>query len=270
MDVYLEEYSSDNAVRRYTSRTAGRGIDYLLKHDYADVYLTAVSTMLQVPHKTPLRLLEFGCGGGMNIITLIPLLQRNGWIVERAYGTDFSETLIKAANQEAHASLTPNQCAALSFSVARNEHLVEDLATETRMTRRDLRAYFHLIIGVNTFRYCHRLGKQRECACDIAELLSPGGLCINIDMNRTFPAFKSKLRNRSNPATIETYLPTLAEYTTPFADADLEVLKSENFCWVPHSAGPALVTACRLATPVLDLVAKPFAMRSLVISRKRM
>jgi len=269
MDVYLAEYSSEDAVRRYTSRTAGRGIDYLLKHDYATVYVTAMNKMLRVPRDTPLRVLEFGCGGGMNIITLVPLLERNGWVIERAYGTDFSDTLIRAANREAQASLTQAQCSKFRFTVARNEQLANDLAAGSAMSRNDIAGYFHVIVGVNTFRYCHRLGKQRECAHDVAELLAPGGLCINIDMNRAFPAFKSKLRNRSKPATIETYLPTLREYTVPFEEAGLEVLKSENFCWVPHSAGPALVTACRLAAPVLDLVAKPFAMRSLVISRKR-
>src|ERR1044071_7973694 len=64
MDVYLEEYSADTAIARYTSRTAGYGISYLLKNDYAKVYLSGVREFLNVPAETPLRLLEFGCGGG--------------------------------------------------------------------------------------------------------------------------------------------------------------------------------------------------------------
>ena len=268
MNVYLTEYSSEDAIRRYTSGTAGHGIDYLLKHDYANVYLRSMNGMISVPRHTPLRLLEFGCGGGMNIITLIPLLMREGWMIERALGTDFSESLIQAARREAQVSLAREQRQILSFSVARNEHLADDLASGAKIQRRTLVGYFHLIVGVNTFRYCHRLGKERECARDIAEMLTPGGLCINIDMNRAFPAFKSKFRRRGNTPRIETYLPTLEEYVTPFEHAGLEVIRSENFCWIPHSAGPALLTICRRLTPLLDLIAKPWAMRSLVVSRK--
>ena len=58
MDVYLNEYSSDDAIRKYTSRTAGYGISYLLENDYAEVYLTAIDQYLKVPAKTPLKLLE--------------------------------------------------------------------------------------------------------------------------------------------------------------------------------------------------------------------
>ena len=269
MDVYLEEYSSADAIRRYTSRTAGRGIDYLLKHDYANVYVRAVNDMLSVAPHTPFRILEFGCGAGMNLITMIPLLEGQGWSIERAYGTDFSDRLIEAANREARASLAPEQLQKLSFSVARNEHLADDVASGAKIPRKALVGYFHIILGVNTFRYCHRLGKQHECARDISEMLAPGGLCINIDMNRAFPAFKSKFRRRKRTTPLETYLPTLGEYTEAFESAGLDVLKSENFCWIPHSAGPALVTVCRRLTPVLDLIAKPWAMRSLVIARKK-
>jgi 2-polyprenyl-3-methyl-5-hydroxy-6-metoxy-1,4-benzoquinol methylase len=269
MDVYLEEYSSADAIRRYSSHTAGRGIDYLLKHDYANVYLRAVNEMLSVSRHTPLRLLEFGCGAGMNIITLMPLLAKNGWVIERAYGTDFSDGLIEAANREAQASLAREQRRKLSFSVARNEHLADDVASGTKIPRHALAGYFHIILGVNTFRYCHRLGKQRECARDIAEMLAPGGLCINIDMNRAFPAFKSKFRRRKTTTPLETYLPTLDEYTDTFDGAGLDVLTSENFCWIPHSAGPALLNVCRRLTPVLDVIAKPWAMRSLVVARKK-
>ena len=70
VDVYLQEYSSEDAIRKYTSETAGYGISYLLAHDYADVYLNAINRFLKTDRRKPLRLLEFGCGAGMNIISL--------------------------------------------------------------------------------------------------------------------------------------------------------------------------------------------------------
>src|ERR1700740_499423 len=109
MDVYLQEYSADEAVTRYTSRTAGHGISYLLEHDYAQGYLSAIRDFLQVPSEIPLRVLEFGCGGGMNIITLLKLLERRGRNVELAIGTDFSEKLILAARQESSNLLSATQ-----------------------------------------------------------------------------------------------------------------------------------------------------------------
>jgi hypothetical protein len=42
-DVFLEEYSTADAVRKYTRRTAGSGIEYLLDHDYADIYLDVIT-----------------------------------------------------------------------------------------------------------------------------------------------------------------------------------------------------------------------------------
>lgn len=266
MDVYLEEYSADDAIARYTSRTAGHGISYLLEHDYAEVYLTAINKYLRVPPNEPLRVLEFGCGGGMNLITLFSLLERKGRKVELAIGTDFSERLISAANQESKSLLTPEQQAKTHFAVARNETIAADLRSALDLP--EAQRSFHVILGVNTFRYCHRLGKEAECARDLASLLVPGGICIMIDMNRKFPAFRSKFRDRKTKPEAERYLPTLDEYANPFANAGLEILRKENFCWIPHSASPGLTNLCRMFAPVLDVVAKPRAMRSLVVSRK--
>jgi SAM-dependent methyltransferase len=269
MDVYLQEYSSDDAIRRYTSKTAGHGISYLLENDYADIYLTALNQFLGRPANSPLRLLEFGCGGGMNILTLFSLLERKGVSVEEVIGTDFSEKLVTAANAESDVFLTAEQRKKIHFAVARNEELISDLARALGRPRSNLLNSFHVILGVNTFRYCHRLGKALECARDIADLLVSGGICVVIDMNRRFPAFRSRLRDRRTKPEKERYLPSLEEYAAPFAEAGLEVLKKENFCWIPHSAGPFLTRACRLFTPALDAFAKPLAMRSLVISRKK-
>jgi SAM-dependent methyltransferase len=265
-EKFLDEYGSEDAVRKYTTGTAGFGINYLLRNDYARVYLDAVDSYLRTSPPRPLRLLEFGCGAGMNIITLVSLLERKGISVECAYGTDFSARLVDSAVQEAKSSLTPELAKKLTFHVARNERLAEDLAVARGKPVADLVGFFHLIIGVNTFRYCHRLGKEQDCAADIYRLLRPGGVCVNIDMNNRFPAFRSHLKHSADPA--ECYLPSLEEYASPFKNAGFEVKKKENFCWIPHSAGRSLTNCCRLASPLLNLVARGRAMRSLVVGRK--
>jgi SAM-dependent methyltransferase len=266
-EKFLEEYGSDDAVRKYTTGTAGFGINYLLRNDYAQVYLSAVDTYLRTSPARPLRLLEFGCGGGMNIISLVSLLEEKGVPVECAYGTDFSPTLVQSAAKEAQACLPPGSAKKLSFYVGRNETLVEDLAAARSRPAGELTGYFDLILGVNTFRYCHRLGKEQDCAADIYRLMRPGGVCINIDMNDRFPAFRSRFKGPIQDP-VETFTPSLEQYASPFKTAGFEIIRKENFCWIPHSAGAALTLCCRLASPILDLVARSRAMRSLVVARK--
>jgi SAM-dependent methyltransferase len=266
-EKFLEEYGSEDAVRKYTTGTAGFGINYLLQNDYAKIYLSTVDSYLRTTPQRPLRLLEFGCGGGMNIISLIALLGQKGIPVESGSGTDFSERLVKSATQEAKASLSPALAKKLSFHVARNEQLVNDLAAARGKSAQDLLGSFDLIIGVNTFRYCHRLGKQNECAADVYRLLRPGGVCVNIDMNDRFPAFRSKLKGAVEDPT-ECYIPSLEEYVAPFKNAGFEIVRKGHFCWIPHSAGRLLTFGCRLLGPLLSLVASSRAMRSLVVARK--
>jgi SAM-dependent methyltransferase len=264
---FQEEYGSEDAVRKYTKATAGFGISYLLRHDYADVYLRAVDSYLRTSPARPLRLLEFGCGAGMNIVSLVSILAEKGVPVECAYGTDFSPTLVQSAALEAKASLPSGLAEKLSFYVGRNERLVEDLAAGRGRPVEDLDGYFDLILGVNTFRYCHRLGKQQDCAADIYRLLRSGGVCINIDMNDRFPAFRSRFKGPVQDP-VETYTPSLEEYASPFSTAGFEIIEKKHFCWIPHSAGPTLTACCRLASPLLGLVARSRAMRSLVVARK--
>ncbi len=266
-EKFLEEYGSDDAVRKYSTGTAGFGINYLLHNDYAKIYLDVVNSYLTASPQRTLRLLEFGCGAGMNVISLVSLLEQKGITVECAYGTDFSERLVQSATQEAQASLTPGLAKKLSFHVARNELLVQDLASARGKPADDFVAFFDLIIGVNTFRYCHRLGKQQDCANDIYRMLRIGGVCVNIDMNDRFPAFRSRLKSSAEDPT-ECYIPSLDEYATPFKAAGFEITSKKYFCWIPHSAGRALTLCCRLASPVLNLVAPSRAMRSLVVARK--
>ena len=195
-DKFLDEYVSEDAVRKYTTETAGYGITHLLRTEYSRIYLDVVNRYLRTPGAPPLRLLEFGCGGGMNITRLVSLLENRGIPVERAYGADFSPRLVQAAGEEAKAFLPPQLAKKLSFHVARNEQLIEDLVADLGI-QTDQLSSFDLIVGVNTFRYCHRLGKEVDCARDVYRLLRPGGVCIMIDMNNRFPAFRSRLRRSS-------------------------------------------------------------------------
>lgn len=266
-EKFLDEYASDGAVRKYTTGTAGHGISYLLNNDYGRLYLKVVDSYLRTMPVQPLRLLEFGCGGGMNITRLVSLLEKRGNPVGCAYGTDFSTRLLEAAEQEAKAFLPPDLKKKLSFHVARNENLSQELAAGIKKPVAELYGSFDLIVGVNTFRYCHRIKKGVDCAQDIYRLLRPQGVCIIIDMNDRFPAFRSRLKGLDRDP-VACYIPTLKEYASPFEATGFEMIKKGNFCWVPHSAGPALTLSCRLMSPFLNLMLRSRAMRSLVIARK--
>jgi hypothetical protein len=39
---FLEEYSSEDSLRRYSKETAGHGISYLLDHDYGEIYFGVI------------------------------------------------------------------------------------------------------------------------------------------------------------------------------------------------------------------------------------
>lgn len=267
-DVFLEEYSTQDAVLQYTRETAGYGISYLLENDYGKIYREVLEQHIpQAAKRDGVRILEFGCGGGMNLIYLVSLLEQLGIGVQQAYGTDFSQTLIQAANLEADKYLAPAQRKRVKFLVARNETLAEELVRQLNVTA-SLFGFFHLILGVNTIRYCHRLSKQVECAQGIFALLDKGGVCVIIDMNDKFPFFRSRLRERRTRQKPEYYLPSLEEYLHPFTTVGFDVLYKGNFCWIPHSAGPWLSKLCKGLAPLLDAVMPTYAMRSLIIARK--
>lgn len=268
-DAVLDEYSTRDAVHKYTTQTAGYGISYLLENDYARIY-GEVLRHLAPPagNGAGIRILEFGCGGAMNLIRLLRLAEQLGTPVQEAMGTDFSETLIDAANREADAYLDPSHRARLKLLVARNERLADDLAAHLGVPVAALAGAFHLVLGVNTVRYSHRLGKQFESARALFDLLAKGGVCVVIDMNRRFPLFRSRLRGMLAARPAPEYVPDLDEYVRPFAAAGFDVLHKGNFCWIPHSAGVGLTTVCRSLTPLLDAVVPARAMRSLFIARK--
>ena len=263
-DSFLKEYNSNQAVLKYSPGTAGSGINYLIEHEYARIYDQAVDECRKSSTQ-PMRLLEYGCGVGMNLFALVARLQRRGIPVERAWGADFSETLIATAAQEA-AALPSNLRGIVNFYVARNERLIADLAAASGSRSDDLQRSFDLVLGVNTFRYCHRLRNTAECADDIYRLLRPGGVAVMIDMNDRFPAFRSKLRQPK--VTEENYIPSLDEYAAPFEKRGFEVLTKDHFCWIPHSAGPALMAICKTLTPILNATIRSRAMRSLVVAKR--
>src|SRR5215467_1519190 len=267
--AFLKEYNADANIRKYARETAGYGISYLLEHEYGDLYLEVLDKYIPKARlQSGIRLWEFGCGGGMNLIRLISLMERRGIAWECAYGTDFSEPMIEAAKREAKAFLTPSQSAKVRFCVARNESLVKDLTKEVEITEQRLLKSFDVMVGVNTIRYNHRLMNEGECVADVFRLLRQNGVCIVIDMNDKFPAFRSRLRERHPREDRAYYLPSLEEYARPFSSAGFEILKKENFCWVPHSAGRSLTTVMKTLTPVLGAFVPGRAMRSLVVCQK--
>lgn len=268
-DVYMEEYTRQDIIARYISRSAGVGIAYVLTHVYAPIYLHAIQSLIAASSaRKSYRILEYGCGGGMNLLKVMELLQSQGMTVESAFGTDFSKPMIEAAKEEGRRHLPAELMDKVNYLVAANETLLPDLARNTEMTRTELCGTFDFIVGVNTFRYAHRLGKENDCARDIFDLLRPGGYSIMIDMNRLFPFFRSRVRDIVTRPRNEYYLPSLKEYTRPFREVGFAIEESRNFCWIPHSANATLLAVCRTASPILDTFFRPFAMRSLVVAKK--
>jgi SAM-dependent methyltransferase len=270
-DTFFREYTSRDAILKYTKATAGFGISYLLDHDYKAIYLDALRHLSVPAGPNGFRMLEFGCGGGMNLLHLMSVLGRHGFKIDSAIGTDFSPVLIEAANKETESYLAPPERDRVRFCVAKNETLLEELSTALKQEPSKLENSFQFIIGVNTIRYCHRSGKQLDCARDIFRLLAPGGVCVVIDMNNRFPAFRSALKSKfrgKKEREEECYLPSLEEYTAPFQQAGFEVLRSEHFCWIPHSAGRLMTGLLRPLSPVLTTIAGSRAMRSLVVAKK--
>jgi SAM-dependent methyltransferase len=269
MNVYLEEYSADAAVQKYVSESAGSGIAYLLQHVYGPLYEDQIDKLVkQKGDKAAFRVLEYGCGGGMNLIWIVRHLLDRHIKVDLAAGTDFSAKMVEAAQKEASSSLPSTATDRVSFHTVPNENLDSDLPRALGVSTSALQNSFDLIVGVNTFRYCFRLGCEAKSAGDIFSLLRPGGRTVMIDMNRWFPFFRSKLRGGSNTPKNERFLPSLDQYARVFRKAGFELETKKNFCWVPHSASPGMVSALSTLSPVLQVLFSPFAMRSLIVARK--
>ena len=268
-DAFLRQYTSQNEILKYTRATAGFGISYLLNHDYKAIYLEALTFLPQQAKEHGIRILEFGCGAGMNLVHLVSVLSREGINVAGAIGTDFSHVMIEAARREAKNYLGRQDLHRLEFHIAKNERLISDLLASAGTEKSKLEESFHFILGVNTVRYCHAAKKEMDNARDIFELLVPGGICVVIDMNNRFPFFRSDLRNRLRWKKQEQcYVPSLEEYAAPFVKVGFEILRREHFCWLPHSSGKFMTDLLTQMSPALSRLAPSRAMRSLVVSRK--
>jgi SAM-dependent methyltransferase len=268
-DAFFRQYTSTNEISKYSRRTAGYGIKYLLNHDYKAVYLEALQSLPATLRQDGIRILEFGCGAGMNLLHLISVLRRERIKVASAIGTDFSPAMVQTAKREAQDHLREGELHKLDFHVARNESIIADLSISAGIERSSLRNSFHFILGVNTVRYCHAAKNEMDNARDIFDLLLPGGICVVIDMNDQFPLFRSDLKNRLRwKKKKQCYLPSLEEYATLFVEAGFEILRREHFCWVPHSSGKFVTGLFSQISPVLNTLVKSRAMRSLVVSRK--
>lgn len=266
---FQHEYSGAQSVRRYSSATAGAGINYLLDHEYGPLYLRVIQNCIRPELiRDGIRIWEFGCGAGMNLLHLVRILERHDVKVVDALGTDFSAVLLESARQDVDLRLSAETRSKVRFAIARNERLADDAAESLATTSESLQGSFHFILGVNTMRYGHRLGNADTCAEEICRVLMPGGVCVAIDMNRHFPAFRSRLRDALTKEERERHLPSLDEYARPFVNAGFEILEKRNFCWIPHSAGPALLRVMRTLGPILHAVAPACAMRSLIVARK--
>jgi SAM-dependent methyltransferase len=268
-DKFLRQYTSQDEILKYTRATAGFGISYLLDHDYKAVYLEAHGFLPKEARECGIRILEFGCGGGMNLLHLISVLNSKGIHVARAVGTDFSPLMIETARREAENYFGEQDLHRPEFYVAKNESLISNLSASVGTDKSKLEKSFHFVLGVNTIRYCHAAKRQRDCVRDIFNLLVPGGICVVIDMNNRFPLFRSDLRNKlRRKKQKQCYVPSLEEYAAPFVETGFELLRREHFCWVPHSASRFLTGLLCTLSPVLDALAPSRAMRSLVVARK--
>jgi hypothetical protein len=104
MNAYFEEYSAEEAVQKYVSDTAGSGIGYLLEEVYGRIYDEQINKLIaQSGENAAFRILEYGCGGGMNLMCIIRHLLTRGLKLDFACGTDFSPKMIEAAKKEASA-----------------------------------------------------------------------------------------------------------------------------------------------------------------------
>jgi SAM-dependent methyltransferase len=266
---FFQQYTSKDEILKYTRATAGFGISYLLDHDYKEVYLQALNFLPRQTYQGGIRILEFGCGGGMNLLRLISTLSSSGFRIAEAIGTDFSPAMVETAKREARDYLRGQDLRSPEFCVAKNESLISDLAASAGIEKSSLQNSFHFVLGVNTIRYCHDAKKERDCVSDIFNLLVPDGICVVIDMNNRFPLFRSDLRNKlRRKKEKQCYVPSLEEYAAPFVQEGFELLRTEHFCWIPHSAGPVMAGVLRTLSPILNTVARSRAMRSLVVARK--
>jgi SAM-dependent methyltransferase len=271
-DTYLY-HTRPEIIARYVSPT----VAYVVKSVYGQIYKRIIQTLTRRrPTGYPFRILEYGCGPGMNLLEVIELFLAQGAHPVNAIGTDFSPPMIEAARCEAKKRLG-TELNIVSYFVARNEALTHDLASLLGVQPSDLQNTFDLILGVNTFRYAYRLNKANTCAREIFSLLRPGGYSVMIDMNRGFRFVGSNMHDIFTRAKQKDYIPSLQQYSRPFYYAGFVIeesrtffcFTSDHFCaWLPCSARSLLVSLCRDLIPFWNTCFSPLARHSLVIGNK--
>ena len=248
-DVYLAEYSQPTIIARYLSRTAAPAATYLVRAVYSPIYQEIVQTLVsRNPEHHGFRILEYGCGGGMNLLQLIRLFQAQGAQLADVIGTDFSPAMIEAARSEAKQQLPVELKALTTYLVARNETITRDLASGLGASLRELHNTFDLILGVNTFRYAHRLKRDETVARELFALLRPGGYRIMIDMNRRFRFVGSRVHDLCKGAKQRYYIPSVRQYSGSFLKAGFVVSSSPYLLWFDTSS--AWLVGARLSRSV--------------------
>jgi SAM-dependent methyltransferase len=272
----FREYSELGTVQRYRQATAGKGIEYLLRTTYGPIFLDAALASFSDAGDRPLRAIEFGCGAGMAIHYVTERLNEVGVDVDFTIGADFVPAMIEAAKQDLEQSGTTWARARLSYVVATNEALADEVAKGLGLRPSDLEGTFQLALGLNTFRYPIRHGTAARVVADLDRLLAPGGRVVVIDMNDRFPyGIKPKRRRPDDAAHWLPFLrvgtdplPTLDEYARPFVDAGFEIERKGYLAWIPHSANGLRYHFSRASSGVLQRLLPTRSMRSLVVARK--
>jgi hypothetical protein len=174
-------------------------------------------------------MLEFGCGGGMNLLQLVSVLGRHSFNIESAIGTDFSPVVIQAAKKEAQSYLIPGERSHVRFCVAKNETLLEDLSAGLGQELSKLENSFHFIIGVNT----NPLLPSRRKAVRLRTRHFPpartGRSLCGDRHERPLSRFSQQLEEQAScqQATGRRVLPpSLQEYTAPFQQVGIPLVDS--------------------------------------------
>jgi SAM-dependent methyltransferase len=253
-------------------------MDHALKNVYQPIYRKVIQAILsERPVRHRVRILEYGCGGGMNLLELVELFHAVGLRVENAIGTDFSPGMIEAARNEAERRLSGGLNAVVRYVIARHETLVSDLASNKGTQPRDLYSSFDFVLGVNTFRFTHRQKQENAFARELFALLRPGGYSVMIDMHRGVRFRGSRLHDRCTQSQLGSYLPTCREYSRAFQRVGFVITDARPFfcctslpvcTWLPDVMKLSLLASCRVLRPLLDACLPPFAKHLVVIAKK--
>jgi len=265
-------------VARYLRGSAAPGIHHVVKNVYGPIYQEIIRTLaLQRSASDGFRILEYGCGGAMNLIELVERFHSEGARLEFAVGTDFSPPMIEAARSEARRHLPAEVNANTTFCLAQHEMLTQDLASHLGTLPSDLHNSFDLLLSVNTFRYAYRVNKDQSFARELRTLLRPGGYSIMIDLNRSCRFVGSRTYDLLARARQRYYVPSLRQYARAFENAGFVITEARTFfcftylplgAWMPRPMEAGLLSVCRRLRPAFDACLSPLAQHSLIIAQK--